>query len=331
MMTAEHTARPLVLALAGPTASGKTALAMALAREFPLGLVSLDSAMVYRGMDIGTAKPTAAELSACPHALVDIREPSETYSVADFVRDADNAVCAALEAGRTPLLVGGTMLYLRAFRDGLAPLPPSDPDIRAGLEAEASRRGLVELHAELVAADPVAAEQIHPNNPQRLLRALEVLRQTGRPISSWWAAQAETTVMARLGVEFRAFAVQPASRAALHGAIEQRFDAMLAAGFLDEVRALRARGDLHPDLPSMRAVGYRQAWSYLDGAIDRVSMRDQGIAATRQLARRQLTWLRNWDWIVDGPSEEILDVLRQNLRASIGEHSGVAGSVPRLA
>lgn len=288
--------RPRVLALVGPTASGKTGIALRLAAELPVALISLDSAMVYRGMDVGTAKPSPAELARFPHALVDIRDPAQAYSVAEFVADADAAVRAALAAGRLPLLVGGTMLYLRAFREGLAELPSADPAVRAQLDAEVRERGLGALHAELTLADPEAAAGIHPNNPQRLLRALEVLRATGRPISAWWRAQAATDVGSRLGVELDVIALEPASRSDLHARIEARFDAMLGEGFVEEVLALRARGDLAPDLPSMRAVGYRQVWSYLDGAIGHAEMRARGIAATRQLARRQLTWLRGWAW-----------------------------------
>ncbi|MBX3707220.1 MAG: tRNA (adenosine(37)-N6)-dimethylallyltransferase MiaA [Pseudomonadales bacterium] len=292
-----RTGQPPVLALVGPTAAGKTAAAFALADRRPVALISLDSAMVYRGMDIGTAKPSAAELARHPHALVDIRDPAEAYSVAEFLADADAAVRAALDAGRLPVLVGGTMLYLRAFREGLASLPTVDSTVRAALEREAEARGLAALHDELGQRDPVAAAGIHPNNPQRLLRALEVLRATGRPISAWWAAQAGTDVGQRLGVALRVVALVPDDRAALHARIAARFDAMLAAGFLDEVIALRARGDLHGGLPSMRAVGYRQAWRYLEGQTSSSEFREQGIVATRQLARRQLTWLRSWGWV----------------------------------
>jgi len=281
----------------GPTASGKTDVALRLAAEFPVALISLDSAMVYRGMDIGTAKPSPLELSQFPHALVDIRDPLEAYSVAEFVADADAAVRAALDVGRVPLLVGGTMLYLRAFREGLAELPAADPEIRAALEREMAERGAAALHAELARADPLAAAGIHPNNPQRLQRALEVLRSSGRPISAWWREQGATGVGDRLGVDLRVVAVIPDSRAELHARIEARFDAMLDAGFLDEVASLRARGDLDATLPCMRAVGYRQVWAHLDGRLGRADMRAQGVAATRQLARRQLTWLRGWDWV----------------------------------
>lgn len=306
-------ARPRVLAIVGPTASGKTGAALRLADEFPLALISLDSAMVYRDMDIGTAKPSPEELERFPHALVDIRDPAEAYSVADFLADADAAVRAALEAGRIPLLVGGTMMYLRAFREGLASLPSADAATRAELEREAGERGWSALHAELARVDPEAAARIHPNNPQRLQRALEVFRVSGRPISSWWREQAATGVRERLGVDLEVIAALPPSRADLHAQIETRLDAMLAAGFVDEVAALRARGDLHAGLPSMRAVGYRQIWSYLDGRIDRAEMRAQALAATRQLARRQLTWLRSWAWVEPRSPDALEDAARRRL------------------
>ena len=309
-------ARPRVLAIVGPTASGKTGAALRLADEFPLALISLDSAMVYRDMDIGTAKPSPEELERFPHALVDIRDPADVYSVADFLADADAAVRAAHQAGRIPLLVGGTMMYLRAFREGLASLPSADAATRAELEREAEERGWSALHAELARVDPEAAARIHPNNPQRLQRALEVFRVSGRPISSWWREQAATGVTERLGVDLEVIAALPPSRAGLHAQIETRLDAMLAGGFVDEVAALRARGDLHAGLPSMRAVGYRQIWSYLDGRIDRTEMRAQAIAATRQLARRQLTWLRSWAWVEPRSPEALEDAARRRLAGS---------------
>ncbi|MFM8356320.1 MAG: tRNA (adenosine(37)-N6)-dimethylallyltransferase MiaA [Gammaproteobacteria bacterium] len=309
-----------VFALVGPTAAGKTAVALELAARFPVALISLDSAQVYRGMDIGSAKPTPEELARFPHALIDIRDPSEAYSVAEFLTDADAAVQAALNAGRIPLLVGGTMLYLRAFREGLAVLPPVDAAVREALAAEAATRGLPALHAELAAVDPHAAAGIHPNNPQRLLRALEVWRQTGRPLSAWWARQPASDVAARLGVGFEAYAVLPESRLLLHQRIEQRLSAMFDAGFLDEVRALRRRGDLHAGLPSLRAVGYRQAWAYLDGALAADALQPAVLAATRQLARRQLTWLRSFEWV----SAASVAATRNALAARLAERSGVA-------
>ena len=310
-----------VFALVGPTAAGKTAVALELAARYPVALISIDSAQVYRGMDIGSAKPTRDELARFPHALIDIRDPSETYSVAEFLADADAAVRSALGAGRIPLLVGGTMLYLRAFREGLAALPPVDAAVREALSAEADARGLAALHAELAAVDPQAAAGIHPNNPQRLLRALEVWRQTGRPLSAWWAGQPAADVAARLGVGFEAYAVVPDSRALLHQRIEQRLTAMFAAGFMDEVRALRSRTDLHPGLPSLRAVGYRQAWAHLDGALAADALAPAVLAATRQLARRQLTWLRSFGWVTAGSAVQI----GSTLAARLGDPGPAAG------
>jgi tRNA dimethylallyltransferase len=298
--------RPRVLAIVGPTASGKTGVAMQVAARHAVHLVSIDSAMVYRGMNIGTAKPTPEELARFPHALVDIRDPAEPYSVAEFVRDADAAVRAGLAAGRMPLLVGGTMLYLRAFREGIAQLPAADSRIREELRREAAVRGWAALHEELARVDPEAAARIHPNNPQRLGRALEVHRASGRPISAFWREQAAAGVVERLGVHLDVITIEPESRAELHARIAARFAAMLDAGLLDEVAALRARGDLHPGLPSMRAVGYRQVWDHLDGVLDREAMCAAAIAATRQLARRQLTWLRGWSWAVPMRGEAAL-------------------------
>lgn len=282
-----------MLAIVGPTAAGKTAAALALADLFPVALISLDSALVYRGLDIGTAKPSLEEQRRHPHQLIDIRDPTEVFTVADYVADADAAARNALAAGRVPVLVGGSMLYLRAFRAGLAQLPPTDPGIRAALTAELGERGTDALHAELAAVDPQAASGIHPNNPQRLLRALEVWRQSGRPLSSYWAMQGDTGVLQRLGVELDVVAWTPEPRAALHARIEDRLDAMLDAGFVAEVESLRRRSDLHPDLPSLRTVGYRQIWEWLERPTDHRQLRESILAATRQLARRQLTWIRH--------------------------------------
>ena len=284
---------PIVMLL-GPTAAGKTATALALADLAPCRLISMDSAMVYRGMDIGTAKPDAATRARHPHALIDIRDPAEHYSAAEFVADADRAALAALQAGRLPVLVGGSMLYARAFRDGLAELPPASAAIRAAIDARAKAEGWPALHDRLARVDPEAAAEIHPNNPQRLQRALEVHEATGRPISAHWREQSRSGALHRLGGELFAFAVIPGERAFLHRRIERRFDAMLKAGFADEVRALRGRGDLHPALPSMRAVGYRQMWHHLEGKCGAGEMREQAIARTRQLAKKQFTWLRKW-------------------------------------
>jgi tRNA dimethylallyltransferase len=277
------------LILAGPTASGKTAVALALARELPLEIVSVDSALVYRGMDIGTAKPTAAERATVPHHLIDILEPTGAYSAARFAADASRLAAEIRARGRLPLLVGGTMLYLKALREGLDDMPPADAGVRAALEAQAAEQGWPALHAELAAVDPESAARLAPGDRQRVQRALEVWRLTGRPLSAW--QQRSRQVAAVVADDWPLVALEPQSRAWLHQRIAARFDAMLEAGLLDEVRALRARGDLHPGLPSMRCVGYRQAWAALDAG-DTSMLRDTGIAATRQLAKHQLTWLR---------------------------------------
>ncbi len=273
--------------LLGPTACGKSALAMQLAREVPLEIVSIDSAQVYRGMDIGTAKPSAAERAEVPHHLIDLRDPSEPYSAADFVRDAVAAVRGIRARGRLALIVGGTMLYAHALRHGLASLPAADPAVRERLEAEAAALGWPALHARLASLDPATAARLAPRDSQRIGRALEVIELTGRPLSAQ-LARSEVPPL-RLST----IALMPADRAALHDRIAQRFDAMLATGLLDEVRALRARGDLHAGLPALRSVGYRQAWAHLEGQTDAAAFRAAGIAATRQLAKRQLTWLRS--------------------------------------
>ncbi len=279
--------RPPAILLMGPTASGKTALAMALAERLPVELVSVDSALVYRGMDIGTAKPSPQELARHPHHLVDICDPAEAYSAERFRADALAAMAAIAERGRIPLLVGGTMLYFRALQYGLSPLPASDPAVRAELEAALAERGLAALHAELAAVDPDSARRIHPNDTQRILRALEVWRLSGRPLSELQAVPPEPMPWRALKL------VLAPPRALLHQRIETRFHAMLEAGFEAEVRALVARGDLHPELPSMRAVGYRQMWAWLRGEYGREEMIERAIAATRQLAKRQTTWLRS--------------------------------------
>jgi tRNA dimethylallyltransferase len=276
------------LCLAGPTAAGKTAAALAFATRHPVEIVSCDSALVYRGMDIGTAKPSAAERAEVPHHLIDILDPAEAYSAARFVADATRLVAEITARGRIALLVGGTMLYFRALREGIADMPESDPELRARIDAQAAERGWPALHAELAAVDPVTAARLAPGDSQRIQRALEVWQLTGTPLSQWHAQ----TRRAAPGPVLPLVSLEPSSRAWLHERIAARFDAMLQAGFVDEVRALRSRGDLHPGLPSMRAVGYRQAWAALD-ADDLAPLRDAGIAATRQLAKRQLTWLRS--------------------------------------
>ena len=299
--------RPPAIVLMGPTASGKTDLALAWARRWPLGLVSVDSALVYRGMDIGTAKPDAEVLARVPHALVDVREPHEAYSAAQFAADARAAMEAITAAGSVPLLVGGTGLYFHALLHGLSAMPESDPAVRAALEQEGAEHGWPALHAELARVDPRAAARIRATDRQRILRALEVQRQSGRPISAWQQDASHAPFPYRV----LRLVVAPADRAVLHQRIAQRFDTMAARGFLDEVRRLRTDPRLHADLPSMRAVGYRQAWRHLDGHTDPATFRAEAIAATRQLAKRQFTWLRRelaarwFDPATAGPEPEI--------------------------
>ncbi|MEF3192606.1 MAG: tRNA (adenosine(37)-N6)-dimethylallyltransferase MiaA [Halothiobacillaceae bacterium] len=274
----------------GPTASGKTGLALALARRLPVELISVDSALVYRGMDIGTAKPDAETLRAFPHRLIDILDPSEAYSAARFRQDALEAMREIHARGRIPLLVGGTMLYYRALQDGLADLPAADPALREAISAEAKVRGWAALHEELARVDPKAAARIHPNDPQRLGRALEVWRLTGVPLSEW-QARGRAQALPALGRVLKLALIPP--RELLRERIAERFSQMLAAGFIQEVEALRARGDLHLGLPSMRAVGYRQVWEYLEGTYTYERMVELGVTATRGLAKRQMTWLRS--------------------------------------
>ena len=296
---------PPVLALVGPTASGKTAAAMALAAHWAQGgqghaprtleIISVDSALVYRGMDIGTAKPNAAELAQVRHHLIDIRDPLQAYSAAEFVQDSTALIADIRSRGAWPVLVGGTMLDLQALQQGLAPMPPADAHIRAAIEAQAQAEGWPALHAELARVDPRSAQRLAPHDSQRLQRALEVFRLSGRSLSDWHAESSTTTPPQPLHL----LSLEPMNRDWLHQRIAQRFDAMLAQGFLEEVQALRARGDLPPDLPAMRCVGYRQAWEALDWAqntghaVDLRDLRDKGIFATRQLAKRQITWLRS--------------------------------------
>ena len=280
--------RNACIALAGPTASGKTAAAMAIARQMPVEIISVDSALVYRGMDIGTAKPSAAELAAVPHHLIDIRDPLQAYSAAEFVADARGLIGEIHARGRLALLTGGTMLYFKALFEGIDDMPKADAGVRSTLEQEALARGWPALHAELAQVDPVTAARLQPADSQRIQRALEVFRISGKPLSSFHTAR-----QAPAGYTMPLISLEPADRAWLHERIAQRFDAMLAAGLLDEVMALRARGDLTPDLPSMRCVGYRQAWEALDGTAPMSELRDRGIFATRQLAKRQITWLRS--------------------------------------
>lgn len=280
--------RPLAIFLMGPTASGKTALACELSDRFSLDIVSVDSALVYRGLDIGSAKPDAATLRKHPHRLIDIRDPSQPYSAAEFRDDALLEMAAITSAKRIPLLVGGTGLYFRALQYGLSDLPQADPDIRERLADEASSVGWASLHARLAELDPTAAARIGPSDAQRIQRALEVIELTGKPMSAQ-----QSSPPASFGYRVLKLALLPEDRSALHSRIAERFDAMLASGFLDEVARLKSRRDLHPDLPAIRAVGYRQAWQHLDGAFDRAELRNYGVFATRQLAKRQITWLRS--------------------------------------
>jgi tRNA dimethylallyltransferase len=279
--------RPKAIFLMGATATGKTALACALAERFPLGLVSVDSALVYRGLDIGAAKPDAATLARHPHRLVDIRDPSVPYSAAEFRADALAAMNEIARERRVPLLVGGTGLYFRALATGLSTLPEADPEIRARLAREAGIAGWPAMHAKLGDLDAESARRIRPGDAQRIQRALEIIALTGRPMSEQLAGSPQRPPWRLLKL-----ALVPNDRARLHRRIAERFDAMLAAGFVDEVRALVARGDLDKDLPALRAVGYRQALAYLAGSIDAPTFRDRAIFATRQLAKRQITWLR---------------------------------------
>jgi len=333
-------ALPRYLALAGPTASGKTAVALAIAQRHPVEIISVDSALVYRGMDIGSAKPSAAELAAVPHHLINIRDPLQAYSAAEFVKDASALMHDITARGKLPLLVGGTMLYFKALRDGLDDMPPANAAIRQAIEQEAAQKGWPALHAELAGVDPVTAARLAPADSQRISRALEVYRLTGQPMSNLQTSKkvaacatstgargqinqnnanpsttlsipdalATSVLQAKTGGHLL-ISLEPLDRAWLHQRIAQRFEAMLTGGFLDEVKALRARGDLHPDLPAMRCVGYRQAWQYLDELAARslnmpaasptdelrhlAELRDKGIFATRQLAKRQITWLRS--------------------------------------
>ncbi len=280
--------------LMGPTASGKTACALALAREFPVEIISVDSALVYRDMDIGTAKPSAAELASCPHHLIDIISPEQAYSAASFRADALALIAQIQARGRLPLLVGGTMLYFKALRDGLSDLPQADAALRAEIETDAARDGWPAQHARLAALDPAAAARLNPNDAQRIQRALEIVLLSGRPLAESYARREAPGP----AVDYLPLALQPGDRSVLHARIAERFDAMLAAGLEEELRSLRARYALSPEMSSMRCVGYRQMWDYLDGRLDRQGLREAGIAATRQLAKRQITWLRqfseNW-------------------------------------
>ncbi|WP_369796911.1 tRNA (adenosine(37)-N6)-dimethylallyltransferase MiaA, partial [Arsukibacterium sp. MJ3] len=302
-----------VIFIMGPTASGKTALAMALLQHLSVELISVDSALVYRGMDIGTAKPTAAELVLAPHHLLDILEPEQSYSVADFRADALRLIVEIHGRGHIPVLVGGTMLYFKALLEGLSPLPGANSDIRTELEAEAAQHGWQVMHQQLALIDPVAAARIHPNDPQRINRALEVFRLTGKSITELTAEKGEP-----FPYNVHQFAIAPTDRALLHQRIADRFRQMLANGFEQEVLNLKMRPQSHADLPAMRCVGYRQVWQYLDEECSYEQMVEQGIAATRQLAKRQLTWLRGWPNVTWLKSEV---ALAENLQAVLSSLS----------
>jgi tRNA dimethylallyltransferase len=292
----------------GPTASGKTGIAVELAQRLPVELISVDSALIYRGMDIGTAKPDAATLTRAPHHLIDILSPTASYSAAAFRHDALRLMADITARGKVPLLVGGTMLYFKALREGLSELPQADPALRAQLDAEIAEHGIEQLHRKLAEVDPVTAARLHATDTQRIQRAMEIYRLSGEPMSTLLARQTATALPYRL----TPIALLPSDRAVLHARIAERFKAMLAQGFLDEVRRLRDEyPELQADLPSMRCVGYRQAWQYLEGEIDYDQMVDAGIAATRQLAKRQLTWLRGMEGIIP------VDCLRPDLLTQI--------------
>ena len=302
---------PPAIFLMGPTASGKTDVAIRLAQEYPIDIISVDSSMVYRGLDIGTAKPTAEELALAPHRLIDIRDPAQPYSAADFRVDALREMAEITSKGRIPLLVGGTMLYFKVLKEGLANLPEANEVVRAEILLEAQTHGWPYIHQKLATIDPVTAARLTPNDSQRLQRALEVYYLTGTPLSVLHQAQEIQTLPYRL----LEIALLPKERSVLHERIEKRFDLMLANGFVDEVRALKAREDLHLELPAIRSVGYRQVWEYLDGVYDAKEMRYRGIVATRQLAKRQHTWLRSLNEDVNQVyTEDVWIVLQNHLK-----------------
>lgn len=302
--------KPLVVALMGPTASGKTAAALEIARHIPSEIISVDSALVYRGMDIGTAKPSAAERAAVPHHLIDILDPAASYSTAQFRQDALRLCAGILARGKLPLLVGGTMLYYKTLEQGLDALPVADPVLRARLDQEIAQKGIAAMHARLAQHDPVTAARLPPTDTQRIQRAMEIFLQTGQPMS----ALLRQAVPPELPFKVLRLSLEPGERSVLHARIAQRFHAMLDAdsgGLIAEVLRLRSRDDLHPGLASMRCVGYRQTWEYLDGLYDLPTLREKSIAATRQLAKRQLTWLRAM------PDRHVVDCLHPEANATL--------------
>ena len=309
--------KQLVVAIMGPTASGKTAAALVIAKSIPCEIISVDSALIYRGMDIGTAKPSYEERSQVPHHLIDILDPSHSYSVKQFRDDASGLITDIQARSKLPLLVGGTMLYFKALRDGLDDLPSADLALRSQLDMEIARHSTAALHARLRELDPITAERLNPNDTQRVQRAMEIILLSGQPMSS----QLDKADKPELPFELMSLALEPSDRKVLHDRIAQRFDAMLSAkpGLIEETATLKQRSDLHSGLPSIRCVGYRQAWDYLDGKINRDNLREMGIAATRQLAKRQLTWLRSMpdrhviDCLSPNPTEQILSLVTAKL------------------
>jgi tRNA dimethylallyltransferase len=295
-----------IVCVLGPTASGKTTLATQLVKVMPFEIISVDSALVYKGMNIGTAKPSAEALAAAPHRLIDFLDPSEAYSAARFCADARREIADIVAQGHIPLLVGGTMLYFRTLLHGIASMPPADQAVRSALSQEAEQSGWPVLHQQLMRVDPLAASRIHPNDPQRIQRALEVYRLSGKPISSW---QADTN--AAFPYQVVLVGLMPSDRTVLHERIATRFTQMLAAGLIEEVQQLYARGDLNLSMPSMRAVGYRQVWEYLDGTLSYTQMEEKAIVATRQLAKRQMTWLRSMANI------QFFDCLNKDLESGV--------------
>lgn len=313
MTDSENKALPPAIFIMGPTASGKTALAMALRQHLPVELISVDSALIYRGMDIGTAKPSPEELTQAPHRLIDILDPAQSYSAADFRADALREMAEITSRQKIPLLVGGTMLYFKALLEGLSPLPAADAKVRERIEAQAAEQGWEALHQKLSEVDPVAAMRIHPNDPQRLSRALEVFYISGKTLTELVKVSGEA-----LPYRVHQFAIAPTSRELLHDRIEMRFRQMVANGFEAEAKALFTRGDLHTDMPSIRCVGYRQMWSYFSGEIGYDEMVYRGVCATRQLAKRQMTWLRGWEgveWLDSEKPNEALNRVIQVVSA----------------